>query len=144
MRLRLHRLGFALWLGLLALTASGVAQNQLSTNVLVAALDTAAGRAPAGHYMPDGTFMAGSMSGMSHADHHSDSPDAGGHTHKGHADCSMCGVVASMAALSVPVLDAILVPDVFAKSLSKPGARSVVVGRHYAPYSSRAPPHLIG
>jgi len=76
----------------------------------------------------------------SHADH----PVQDGHTHKGHADCAMCGVVASMAALSVPVLDALLVPETFAKPSSPAPAQSFVMDRAYAPYSSRAPPQLIG
>jgi len=133
----LHRLGFALWLGLLALSASGVAQNQLSFNVLDAALK---GPAVAGHIMPDGTFMAGSMA---HGDH-GESQDGAGHTHKGHADCSMCGVVAAMAALTVPVLDTFATPDAFAVPVSADIAHRVLSKTSHAPYASRAPPSLNG
>lgn len=133
----LHRLGFELWLGLLALSASGIAQNQLSFNVLDAALK---GPAVAGHMMPDGTFMAGSMVHADHADSHNGS----GHTHKGHADCSMCSVVATMAALTVPMLDAVIVPDVFAVPVSWDIAHTVLSKTAYAPYASRAPPSLNG
>lgn len=99
----LHRLGFALWLGLLALSVSGTAQTQLSLNVFNATLTDS--HADGEHTMPDGIYMAGPM--------HDRGSDQQGHTHKGHADCSLCGVVASMAAIAVPVLDAILVPETF-------------------------------
>jgi hypothetical protein len=140
MLLRLHHFSFALWLGVLALAVSGVAQNQLSSNVVVAALQSAGGAG--GHFMPDGSFMAGPMGGADHAHHHSDGPDGGGHTHKGHADCSVCGVVASMAALSLPVLATVSLSDIFAKPPSWRTARAVFTAAPYAPYASRAPPHI--
>ena len=126
----LHRLGFALWLGLLALATSGVAQNQLSLNVITATLSGP--EQAAGHYMPDGTFMAGSMD----ASHD-------GHTHKGHADCALCGVVASMAAVTVPVLDAVFVPDIFSTPPHIVATSFAELGAAFAPYASRAPPQAI-
>lgn len=134
----LHRLGFALWLGLLALSVSGTAQTQLSLNIINAALtDT---HAAGGHYMPDGTYMAGSM----HTHGSDDGADSQGHTHKGHADCSLCGLVASMAAITVPVLDAVLMPEAFAAPVSAIASRAIYAKALHAPYASRAPPHLIG
>ncbi len=134
----LHRLGFALWLGLLALTVSGTAQTQLSLSVINAALTEP--HAAGGHYMPDGTWMAGSM----HGGTHEHGPDAQGHTHKGHADCSLCGLIASMAAIAAPALDVVIVPDVFTvpPAVAAPQAFRATAG--YSPYISRAPPHPIG
>jgi hypothetical protein len=137
---RLHRLGFALWLGLVALTASGIAQNQLSTNVLVAAVTE--GGQSASHVMPDGSVMAGSMAHGSHA--HDHQADASGHSHKGHADCTLCGPVAAMAAFMVPVADVIPLPRVFATPGPIATAHITFFSAPRAPYASRAPPILIG
>jgi len=164
MRLRfLHRLGLALWLGLIALTASGVAQNQLSLDVISATLNDhqhppgsghhghghqSHEHQSGGHFMPDGTYMAGPMSGdMSGHGHHGHATDAaqnGGHTHKGHADCNMCGLVATMAALTVPLLIGFMSPESFATPLSWSYEHSVFIKASYAPYASRAPPHITG
>lgn len=134
----LHRFGLALWIALLALTAGGVAQNQLSFSVLQATLSAEPGHEMLGHYMPDGTFMAGPMAAAL------DTPARDGHTHKGHADCALCGVVASMAAIAVPVLDTVIVPDVFATPPSTRVAPRRLTDAFYTPYASRAPPPLIG
>jgi hypothetical protein len=136
----LRRLGFAAWLGLLALTASGVAQNQLSTNVLVAALTT---DASGGHMMPDGTYMAGKMAQADHqhGDHHA---PADGHTHKGHSDCTMCSTVAAMAGLSVSVIATLPAVQTYAVLKDRIAADAIVAASSPASYSSRAPPTLIG
>jgi len=155
MRLRfLHRLGFALWLGLVALTASSVAQNQLSLDVITATLNDHLhppghghqdhGDESGGHYMPDGTFMAGSMPSHGAHDHAADAAQNGGHTHKGHADCSLCGLVATMAAITVPLLIAFITPESFAAPPSWSYSHSVFAKAFYAPYASRAPPHAHG
>ena len=141
---RLRRFGAVLLFSLLALAASTVAQNQLSNNVLLAALEGETIVPGAGHYMPDGTFMAGPMADMGHAAHHTIPAQNGGHTHKGHADCSLCGAVAAMGSLVVPVFEAVLVPESFDRPRSWPAAYSVIAERVYEPYLSRAPPHLIG
>lgn len=125
----LHRLGFALWIGLLALSVSGTAQTQLSLNIINAAI------APeTSHIMPDGTYMAGSM--------HDHGADQQGHTHKGHADCSLCGLVASMAAISVPVQGAVISPDVLTVPAHARYSQAVAARALHAPYASRAPPSL--
>jgi len=69
----LRHVGFAVWLGVIALAASGIEQGQLSANIVTAAMDDAAMMAKMGHDM---------------AHHHG----AGGHTHKGHADCEVCAL----------------------------------------------------
>ena len=144
----LHRLGFAFWLGLLALTAGGVAQNQLFTNVLIAKLAEAGGRPAGGHFMPDGTYMAGPMHGAPSTGMESGTPEtadaSSGHTHKGHSDCTVCGAVAAMAALSVPILNTIKIPDIIAPSLDGTSERTLLPRSPRAPYASRAPPTLIG
>ncbi len=133
----LRRFGLALGIALLALTAGGVAQNQLSSSVLLATLHAAPGHDMPGHIMPDGTFMAGPMGAH-------DTPSQDGHTHKGHADCALCGVVASMAAVAVPAFDTVIVPDVFATPVSWRVVPQRLADAPYAPYASRAPPPLIG
>ncbi len=133
---------FVLWLGLLALTASGIAQNQLSINVLTAAIGGHAHDAAGGHVMPDGTFMAGSMDVSTSGG--KSQPDATGHTHKGHADCSMCGAVAAMTSVSVPVANTFIVPAAFAFSHAQAAVDVISTRALYAPYASRAPPSLHG
>jgi hypothetical protein len=132
---RLRRFGLAVWLGLLALTASGVAQNQLSANVLVAALTEGAS---AGHIMPDGSFMAGDMA---HAGHHT---PTNGHTHKGHSDCTMCSSVAAMAGLSIAVIATLPAVQVYAALQDRIAVDAISTASSPASYSSRAPPTLIG
>ncbi len=138
--LRLRRFGFAIWLGLLALTAGGVAQNQLSSNVLTAALSDTSGHtehhhAAAGHVMPDGSFMPGEMPAASHS---------GGHTHKGHSDCTMCSAVAAIAGLTVAVIAILPTVDVHAVTKDHAAVDVVLAAASPAGYSSRAPPTLIG
>lgn len=130
----LRRFGFAVWLGLLALTASGVAQNQLSSNVLVAALTE---DASGGHVMPDGSFMAG---GMAHADHGNHDAPADGHTHKGHSDCTMCSSVAAMAGLSVSVIATLPAVQTYAALQDRSAVDAFFAASSPASYSSRAPP----
>jgi len=151
--LRLRRFGLAFWLGLLALTASGVAQNQLSKDALVAALTDAGADQASGHFMPDGTFMPGPMpgpmpghAGHAHAghDHGDHASHDGGHTNRGHADCSVCGVVAAMAALTLSVSDVMSVPHARAVNIPWTIHLDVLGKRVRAPYLSRAPPSPIG
>ena len=137
----LRRLRLTFWLGLLALMASGTAQHQLSFNILDAALTNHSH--VAGHYMPDGTFMAGSMHGEAHADH-TDTPQNAGHTHKGHADCNMCGAVAAMAAVTLSTPLAVPPPAVIIETHVVALNSVLRIRREHAPYASRAPPSLNG
>lgn len=136
--MRLRRFGFAIWLGLLALTVSGLAQNQLSSNVLVAALTA---DSSGGHIMPDGSFMPGPMARAEHGDHHA---PADGHTHKGHSDCTMCSTVAAMAGLSVSVIATLPAVQTYAALQDRIAADALIAATSPASYSSRAPPTLIG
>lgn len=146
----LRRLRLTFWLGLLAVLASGTAQHQLSFNVLDAALKNSAHEI-AGHYMPDGTFMAGAMHGSAlgsaqgsiHGDHTDASQDAG-HTHKGHADCNMCGAVAAMAAVTLSAPLAVPPPSIIDDSPAPVLESALLARRTFAPYASRAPPSLNG
>ena len=135
------RVCMALWLGIIALAANAFEQQQLTTNILVA---TAADPAPkAGfHVMPDGTAMAGSMV-------HADGPsaihrttDADGHTHRGHADCEICGTVAAMAAFTLPSLPEMPLPLSQLHVASPADPQAAHTARPYSPYASRAPPAL--
>ena len=121
---------FALWLAIAALGANAVEQRELGFAVIAATAQDAA----TSHIMPDGTVMAGPM-GHSH-----DHDKAGGHTHKGHADCDLCGLVADMAAFTPAALVVFpLPPEGFAAFvLAAPGTQ--VSAAASPPYSSRAPP----
>lgn len=137
----LRRLRLTFWLGLLALMASGAAQHQLSFNVLDAALSNHSH--VAGHYMPDGTFMAGAMHGDAH-EGHTDPAQAGGHTHKGHADCNMCGTVAAMAAFTLSTPLAVPPPSLVGEAQAIALTSVFLIRREHVPYASRAPPSLNG
>ncbi len=141
---RFSRIIVVLVLGLFALTANGVAQNQLSLNVLTAKLAEAAGRGP-GHIMPDGTFMADAdMLADGDICHPggADTAPEGGHTHKGHADCVVCSLVATMGAFS----QAAAVVVAFAKPDTDDTygwiARDIAPRIVHTPYASRAPPRI--
>lgn len=158
----LNRFGFAFWLGLLALTVSGVAQTQLSLNVVEANLTDSHGahghshdhggtahdaaEADGGHYMPDGTYMAGPMPGMADthapndAAHATDPAQSGGHTHKGHADCIMCSLVATMASLTQPPPVAVVAPEALPAPILLISEQEIVRTTPRGPYASRAPP----
>lgn len=139
---------FVFWLGLLALMVSGLAQNDLSINVLNAALtephhDGSAHsheKAAAGHYMPDGTWMAGDMGGMAHCDEYTDPAKNGGHSHKGHADCVLCGPLAAMASFTQPPPVLLVLPDASVITAYRSAERNIVTTASRAPYASRAPP----
>ena len=129
---RFLRVCFALWLGLVALAANGFEQRELSLNVIAATVSAPEGGA-AFHVMPDGTIMAGSMV---HG-------EAGGHTHKGHADCDVCGAVAEMAAITLPVLPVVPLPQVEFEA-ARPATPAFAFRTSVSPpYSSRAPPVLM-
>lgn len=146
MGLRKLRCGIAFWLGLLALTVSGLAQNDLSTNVLIASLADAANPDAAhhghasGHSMPDGTWMAGDMGGMPDRHEYNDPATNGGHSHKGHSDCVLCGPLAAMAAFTQPPPLLLILPDASVITPYRSVERDFVMSALRTPYSSRAPP----
>ena len=147
MGLRKLRCGIAFWLGLLALTVSGLGQNDLSINVLNAALTDIANPDPdhhgqhvSGHYMPDGTWMAGDMGGMAHCDEYTDPAKNGGHSHKGHSDCVLCGPLAAMASFTQPPPVLLELPEVSVVTAYRSAEREIVLAAQSAPYASRAPP----
>src|SRR5579883_1139603 len=93
MRLRsLSHIALAFWLGLLALTANALEEQQRTTSVVEVALGGDAGPSSGTHIMPDGRVMTGPMGRQ------------GGHTHKGHADCVICGTAAAVAGFTLPAL----------------------------------------
>jgi len=145
-----RRLGFAAWLVAIALIASAAAQNQLSINVIEATTERAAAPLPAdphAHHHDHVQHMAAAPAAMPMApapmpaghDHHA----PGGHTHKGHADCAVCGAVAAMAALTLPATLVVDVPTDFARPANLTHAEFVRRSARYALYISRAPPTLI-
>lgn len=148
-----RRFGLAAWLVAAALLGNAAAQNQLAVNVVAATTERAAQASAdasaeasdphahhahhAGHH---GTAAADASPPASH-DHHAGHHGAGGHTHKGHADCDVCGVVAVMAALTLP--SAIIVatpPTALCPSGVRPADDFARVSPRYALYVSRAPP----
>lgn len=118
---------FAFWLAIAALTVNAVAQRELGFAVIAATAEDAGF-----HIMPDGSRMAGSM-GHAH-------DSTGGHTHKGHADCDLCGLVADMAAFTPASVTLLPQPPEVYAGYSQPAPQA----RHFAapspPYASRAPP----
>ena len=148
MTLRRLRCRLAFWLGLLALVVSGLAQNDLSTNVLNAALTSSDSpgsshghnHAAGGHLRPDGTWMAGDMGVAAHGHEHTDPAKNGGHSHRGHADCVLCGPLAAMASFTQapPVL--LVLPEARVISVYRSAERAFVFIQPRAAYASRAPP----
>lgn len=145
---RLRRFGFAAWLVAVALIANAAAQNQLALNVVEAATEQAAQPpAPADpHAHHDHAqhmaAMAAAAQTQAHAAHQHHS-DAGGHTHKGHADCAVCGVVAVMAGLTLPAAIAFDIPRDFVRPGNVVSASAARIARRYERYISRAPPRSI-
>jgi len=148
MRLRKLCCDLSFWVGLLALLVSGLAQNDLSRNVLDAALTDLShhgsahtrDHASGAHYMPDGTWMAGEMGGAAHGDEYTDPAKDGAHSHKGHSDCVLCGPLAAMAAFTHPPLVLLVLPEACAISVYHSAEREIVLASLHAPYASRAPP----
>jgi hypothetical protein len=119
---RLRRAVVAVCIAAAALVGSGVEQLQLSQNVMAATVAEAGApsmQAPC----PD------------HVAAH-----AGGHTHKGHADCAICGTLAFLAAFTLPLAATPVPPaPVYDSPAPARGAvRPVAVSA--LPYRSRAPP----
>jgi hypothetical protein len=123
---RLRRSLFTLWFGIFTLAVSGVEQNQLAGNVMLAAV----------------------VDGGAHADstvHPADCPmhSAGGHTHKGHADCAVCGVLAALTAVTLPVVAIPMLPRERAEASRGDRLMVLTISLPPSPYHSRAPPSAI-
>ncbi|MGE4064537.1 MAG: hypothetical protein AB7E79_14315 [Rhodospirillaceae bacterium] len=146
--LAFRRFGFAAWLVAIALVANLAAQNQLGINVIEATSEAAAVVAPADphahhhhdHAKPSNATPEVVLSAPGHAHDHS-APD--GHTHKGHADCAVCGAVAAMAALTLPAAVAVGIPSGFARPTDTSRTEFIRSAARYALYVSRAPPSHI-
>ena len=154
------RLGFAAWFVAIALIANLAAQNQLSINVVEATTERAAEAPkspdtpvdPHAHHkqMAEGhehhaehqhhAVAAQAPATPTSHDHSAGHHGPGGHTHKGHADCAVCGVVAVMAALTLPAALIIEVPRDVSRPPHAAKADTIRTAARYAPYSSRAPP----
>ncbi|MGE3475122.1 MAG: DUF2946 family protein [Rhodospirillaceae bacterium] len=139
---RLRRLGFAAWLVAIALIANAAAQNQLALNVVEAATEQAAASAtpvdPHAHHHDHAAHMAAMQAAEAAAHQHHTGP--GGHTHKGYADCAVCGAVAVMAGLTLPAAIVFDVPRTFAQPSNVAPATTVRLVARYERYISRAPP----
>jgi len=133
-------LGFAAWLVAIALIANAAAQNQLALNVVEAATVQATPAAtpvdPHAHHHDHAQHMAAAKAAPHAAHQH----HAGGHTHKGHADCALCGAVAVMAALTLPATIMMQNPREIVAQAVTIRAEHVALLAQYPPYSSRAPP----
>jgi hypothetical protein len=123
---RLRRSILALWLGVLTLAVSGIEQTQLTNNVMVA-------------------VAADADSPATLAAHPANCPmhNTGGHTHKGHADCALCGGLAALTAVTLPVLILAPAPQELAEASRIDVPPASVLGLCASPYSSRAPPSVI-
>jgi hypothetical protein len=126
------------WLGLLALVASTFQQAQLAYNVVNVAVQEAGNHSGthAYHVMPDGMVMAnGAMDA---------SATKGGHTHRGHTDCKLCGVEAALAFVTFSLPPVVPLPTQITRGIAQEASHSLTVGWAAAAYSPRAPPVLIG
>ncbi len=83
-------------------------------------------------------MAAAPVAAPAHKGHDHNAP--GGHTHKGHADCAVCGAVAAMAALTLPTTLAFHVPTEFAAPVNILHMEFTRRSARYALYISRAPP----
>lgn len=150
MKVRKLRCGLSFWLGLLALLVSGIAQNDLSRNVIEVALAASPqnggshsyDHSSGGHFMPDGTWMAGGVGGAAHNDGYTDPAKNGGHSHKGHADCVLCGPLAARASFTSPPPVLLKLPEARVLAVYRSGESKFVLAVPRAPYASRAPPRI--
>jgi hypothetical protein len=126
------------WLGLLALVASTFQQAELAYNVVNVAVQEAGSShhgTHAYHVMPDGTVMAdGAMDA---------SATAGGHTHRGHADCKLCGVEAALSFVTFSLPPVVPRPAAIARRMPQDVSQALTSGWATAAYSPRAPPSLM-
>ena len=125
----LRHTGFAFWLGLLALVFAGVQQQQLGTDVVAGAMADAQMLKTMGH----------TMAQMEQHQHHQE----GGHTHKGHADCAVCGATDAAAFVTVSVPAPVLPPITTASVIYRPAQTFHLAAVFAASYSSRGPPILL-
>lgn len=126
----LRHTSFAFWLGLLALVFAGVQQQQLATSVVEGAVADAQMLKLMGH----------TMAQMEQQHQHHD----GGHTHKGHADCAVCGATDALAFVTVSVPPPVLPPIAAASFVCRPAQTFELAAVFAASYSSRGPPILLG
>jgi len=130
----------AFWLGLLALGACGVEQYQLNGSVLWAAITEAGGSQLA--HSPDHANVTGGAEFQVSPKMPADCPmrTAAGHTHRGHADCPLCGAEAALALFTFAVIVLFFGPAV---SPQPPWAFEAIAASDHStpsPYRSRAPP----
>jgi hypothetical protein len=113
----------AIWLGLFTMLVVSVQQWQLSSDVIAAAAADAHSQDVAVHHPPDCPMGK-----------------SGGHSHRGHADCKVCGVLAALTAVTLPVVLAPVPPSELVTAA--PVATPVVsrAGLSGSPYKSRGPP----
>lgn len=127
---------FALWLAITALAVNAFEQRELGFAVIAATADGGDF-----HIMPDGSRMAGSMARAMDGHAH----DAGGgHTHKGHADCELCGFVADMAAFTPAAFTVLPQPPETFLGVTPLSAEAQLSAAPAPPYAPRAPPSRMG
>ena len=119
----LRHTAFAFWLGLLTLAVAGVQQGQLATDVVEGAIADAQMLKLMGH----------TVAQMEQHQHHQE----GGHTHKGHADCAVCGAIDVLAFVTVSVPPPILPPIASASPAYVPTQTFTLAAVFAASYSSR-------
>ncbi len=128
----LRHVGFAFWLGVLTLVVGAVQQGQLSTSTIDGAFADASMMKRMGHTMAQHQTAQ-------HAQH-----DGAGHTHKGHADCAVCGATDALAFLTVAVALPIILPPVLTPATDQAAFAFALTAASAASYASRAPPIFLG
>ena len=128
---KLSRSLFALWLGVFALAAAGLEQNQLAASVQWALVNEASQTPAAAADAADAAMPANCPMRQS-----------GGHTHRGHSDCPICGAEMALAALILPSITTVYLSGVAAPT--GPPAEPIVLHQRRTPsaYASRAPPPI--
>jgi len=139
----------AVWLGLIALAANGIAQHQLNGSVIWAAVTEISDQSISGEALHAGGDHAAhnhnSATASDAEDLASMPPDcpmhqSAGHTHRGHSDCALCGPQGALAAFTLAILFLTLLPQQTVTDVPDYRASDFAVGLPRAPYQSRAPP----
>ena len=135
---RLRHSFAAIWLGLLALVASGLEQNQLNASILWAGIGESSAQSTTSVPV-DHTTSTASHAQMAMP---ADCPmhNMGGHTHRGHSDCALCGAQGALAAFthSAPIISITQIAAYTTVQFDQD--RSRAVGTRTASYNPRAPP----
>jgi hypothetical protein len=131
----------ALLLGILCLFASASQQNQLSASILWAATHAEFGASPDSQLQSAEAAAAALLEGTGIAPGPLCTPlGTPSHSHRGHADCTLCGAVGAAAFYDLLAAAAVSRPLAVLCERLWPKSASRSLGWAYSLYRSRAPP----